>query len=254
MTDSDVDDDDLWTLPLPAVKYQKLDGMESLKEFINKILVEHEEEEFLQITRDASLFGQVIHKYKNPMFNIKRLLNVRFKSLGAIELGVDAGGPITEYFYLLMKELVRGNFNRIKLFEGDDGHWLPKFDYDLASGGMFKLVGRMILHAVLHNCKGLSGISPAAISYVFSGRRDTVLEHLDVKDIPDPCLRNSLSKVKLYLLTFQSNFIGPIFFVGSIIMIVCYQQYFCIFFFMIKTRHIHQNKACVCKFMCNYFY
>ncbi len=189
----------MWTITLPATKHRKLDGVESLKEFINDVLVQHEEDEYLPITRDTSVIDQVIHKYKNPMFSIKRLLNVRFKSVGTIELGVDAGGPTTEYFYLLMKELVRGNFNGIKLFEGVDGHWLPKFDYDLASGGMFKLVGRMILHAVLHNCRGLSGVSPAVVSYIFSGRRDTALEHLDVNDIPDPCLRNNLSKVRLYL-------------------------------------------------------
>ena len=120
---------------------------------------------------------------------------VQFTSSGTHELGVDAGGPTTEYFYHLMKEFERGSLAGIQLFEGEPGHLVPRFDYDSISGNLFRLVGKMILHSLLNNCRGLTGLSPAVISYVISGSRDAVLEAIVMEDTPDPCLRESLKKV-----------------------------------------------------------
>ena len=152
-------------------------------------------EENLVITRDKSILGQVLRKYKNPSFNLQSPLNIQFQSSGLFELGVDAGGPTRAFFHHLMEELVRGSFSGIKLFEGEAGHLVPSFDYDLVSSCFFVLVGKMILHSFIHECKGLAGISPAVISYIVSGSRDTVLEHLVIQDIPDPCLRQILNEV-----------------------------------------------------------
>ena len=113
-----------------------------------------------------------------------------------IFLKVDAGGPTTEYFFYLMDELTRGNLSGLRLFEGQPGHLVPRFDYDIISGNIMKLVGRMILHSVFNHCRGLSGLSPAAVSYILSGTRDAVLDKLDIEDIPDPCLRESLREVQ----------------------------------------------------------
>ena len=82
------------------------------------------------------------------------------------------------------------------LFEGEPGHWVPRFDYDLISGNLFKLVGRIILHSILNSCRGIRGISPAVINYVISGSRDTILEAIVVEDVPDPCLRERVKKVQ----------------------------------------------------------
>ena len=51
------------------------------------------------------------------------------------------------------------------------------------------------MHSFINECKGLEGISPAVISYIISGSRDTLLEHLVLEDIPDPCLRQILKEV-----------------------------------------------------------
>ncbi len=53
----------------------------------------------------------------------------------------------------------------------------------------------MVLHSLLNQCRGLEGISPAVANYIVSGNRDSVLEHLSLYDIPDPCLRNKLEEV-----------------------------------------------------------
>lgn len=151
-------------------------------------------EENLVITRDKNILGQVLRKYKNPSFNLQSPLNIQFQSSGLFELGVDAGGPTRAFFHHLMEELVRGS-SGIKLFEGEAGHLVPSFDYDLVSSCFFMLVGKMIVHSFIHECKGLAGTSPAVISYIVSGSRDTVLEHLVIQDIPDPCLCQILNEV-----------------------------------------------------------
>ena len=53
----------------------------------------------------------------------------------------------------------------------------------------------MIVHSFIHECKGLAAISPAVVSYIVNGRLNTVLEHLVIQDIPDPCLRQILKEV-----------------------------------------------------------
>lgn len=156
------------------------------------------DQQFLNITREKNIIGQVVQKYKNPSFDIRSPLMVQFRSSGTLELGIDAGGPTTEYFFNLMNELVRGNLNGIQLFEGEQGHLVPRFDYDIISGNIMKLVGRMILHSVLNQCRGLSGLSPAIVDYIITGQQDSVLENLDIYDLPDPCLREVLKEVQIF--------------------------------------------------------
>lgn len=190
----DLESDD-WMMPLVATKIRKMDPLEALHTFITKVALPHAPEVDLVITREKSIIMQILKKYKNPAFNLRSPLNVQFVSSGTFELGVDAGGPTRDFLYILMKELVRGSFSGIKIFEGETGHLLPVFNYDLLSSHFFELVGKMVLHSVLHKCRGLAGISPPIASYIISGSRDSVLEHLAVTDLPDPCLRHNLSEV-----------------------------------------------------------
>lgn len=187
-------DEDIWSSPLATHKKVKLSPIEELRLFIGRVKKSQSEEELL-ITREKSFISQVLRRYKNPRFDLGCNLCVAFRSSGTYELGADAGGPTTEFFYNLMKELQSGGFNGIKFLEGEIGHLTPKLDYDLLSSSVFEIVGKMILHSVLNNCRGLAGLSPAVISYILSGSRDTVLEYLTVDDVPDPCLCNNLKEV-----------------------------------------------------------
>ena len=173
---------------------RKWNYQEALAQFFTSPVQSNAPEEHLVISREESVIAQVLRKYKNPSFKLQSPLNVQFLSSNALELGVDAGGPTTAYFYL-MQDLMRGSFNGIKLFQGEAGHLVPSVD--LVSSWFFGIVGKMIVHSFLHQCKGLAGLSPAVISYIISDTRDTVLENLVVDDVPDPCLREILNKVKV---------------------------------------------------------
>lgn len=69
------------------------------------------------------------------------------------------------------------------------GHLLPRHDYDLLSGGIFVLLGKMILHSVSNGCCGVSGLSPAVIAYICTGRRDAAVQHLTLEDFSDPVVK-----------------------------------------------------------------
>lgn len=83
----------------------------------------------------------------------------------------------------------------INLFEGQVGHLVPIHNYDVLSGGLFVLAGKMILHSILNDCNGVPGMSPAVISYLMTGRRDSAVEHVTLEDMPDPDLKEKLNKV-----------------------------------------------------------
>lgn len=68
------------------------------------------------------------------------------------------------------------------------GHLVPINNYDVLSGGLF-------VHAILNDCHGVPGLSPAVVSYLISGRRDAAVAHVCVEDIPDPVLAENLTKV-----------------------------------------------------------
>ena len=89
-----------------------------------------------------------------------------------------------------------GSFN---LFEGRNGHLLPTYNYDMISGGLFILAGKMVLHAILNNCSGIQGLSKAAIAHLSSGSRDAAVPHITLADIPDPVIQESLDKVGVFL-------------------------------------------------------
>lgn len=184
-------------MPLFFTKKIRLDPLEALRAFICYVNVTPAPEVDLVITREKSVIVQLLKKYKNPNFNLRSPLNVQFVSSGTIEPGVDAGGPKREFFHMLMNELFRGGFNGIQIFEGEKGHLVPVNNYDLLSTHFYEIVGKMILHSLLNQCRGLEGISPAVVNYIVSGNRDSVLEHLSLRDIPDPCLRHNLEEVSV---------------------------------------------------------
>ena len=190
------DSEELWDLPLASAKSKKLDHLDDMKTFIGNIARPESLEVDITITRDKGILQQVIRRYKNPQFELGAPLNVQFISSGAHEQGIDAGGPTRDFFNMLINEIISSCFHGIKLFEGEMGHLVPAVSYDLVSGHFFELIGKMVLHAIINKCRGLKGISPAIIKYLVSGNRDAVLEDVTLHDIPDPCLRQTLTGVK----------------------------------------------------------
>ena len=81
------------------------------------------------------------------------------------------------------------------LFEGQNGHLVPMQNYDTLSSGLFVIVGKMSLHAILNNCQGMAGLSPAVVAYLLTANRDACIEHAKLEDIPDPIFQDRLTEV-----------------------------------------------------------
>lgn len=89
---------------------------------------------------------QMIRKYKNPLFDVTKPLNVQFIVAGGYHKGVVPDG--------------------ITLLKGSLGPLCPKHDHELLLSDMFIIMGKMILHAVLNNyCQGISCTSPTTVRY-----------------------------------------------------------------------------------------
>ena len=54
------------------------------------------------------------------------------------------------------------------LFEGLNGHLVPMHNYDTLSSGLFVIVGKMILHSVLNNCRGECQDCPQQLLHIYS--------------------------------------------------------------------------------------
>lgn len=65
------------------------------------------------------------------------------------------------------------------------GHLVPIHNYDVLSSGLFVLAGKMILPSILNDCNGVPGLSPAVVSYLTTGSRDSAVEHVTLDDVPD---------------------------------------------------------------------
>ena len=192
---NDVTDyDEIEETPLAAVGMITAEGDSyPLGKFIEAAVEAFGIEVDLHINREKDILPQIIRKYKNSQFDITKPLNVEFVGVG--EKGVDARGITREYFYFLMERLKQRSSGGITFLEGELDHFVPIHDYDLLSSGMFIIMGKMILHAVLNNCSGISGISPAVVKYIVTGKRDSSVEDISLEDIPDPCLQQQLSQV-----------------------------------------------------------
>ena len=178
-------------MPLARTFFQKdTDGSQSLQRFVSSAINPFGQELDMLIDRSKDILQQTIRKYKNPLFDITKALNISFQG----EVGLDAGGLTREFFHLLMNRLQKPT-GSLDLFEGTGGHLVPITNYDYLSGGFFVLVGKMILHSVLNACPGMPGLSPAVVSYLVSGNRDSCIEHIVLEDVPDPVYQEKMSKV-----------------------------------------------------------
>ena len=151
-SDDELDSDVELLYPPLTVFDDKKNGIQNLEKFVSAVGGRFGLELEIEIDRKRDLLQQVIRKYKNPAFDITKPLSLSFVG----EPGLDGGGLMREYFHLLMQRLHRqcGTFNFV---EGRNGNLLPIHHYDILSGGLFLLLGKMILHAILNKCIGLPG-------------------------------------------------------------------------------------------------
>ena len=83
-------------------------ALESLQKYLAALVSPLREELDVQMNRQKDILTQVVQKYKNPVFDIKKPLNMRF---------VDGGGVTREFFRVLMTAQSKHD-GPLVLFEG----------------------------------------------------------------------------------------------------------------------------------------
>lgn len=147
----------------------------------------------IKINRSENLLDQVVPWYANvnPK-TLRRPSSVIF--IG--EEGQDFGALSREFFFITFEAVISGMYKSWNFLEGKRGHLIPNAMTDHRA---FFFLGRMIVHAVINDCKGLPGLSPAIVHYLVSGKGFTQLEDshppLSIDDVADPQLKQLLLKV-----------------------------------------------------------
>ena len=146
----------------------------------------------------------ILSCYKQPNYKLKAPMHVRFEG----EDGVG-NGPIREFLLCAMtiaEEVIGTTEKPLLFFEGENDHKLPEHDQSLRCMGVYKAIGRVIGHSVLHRGPFIYGISSAVKQYwcITASKniadKDLAIQALPIvpEDIPDLVLRSLIKKVRYY--------------------------------------------------------
>ena len=104
------------------------------------------------------------------------------------EPAVDAGGPLREFFHILLADIANNN----NLFEGSEGR-VPRPNVFELEKKTYLYVGQMIATSLLHGGPAPSFFSKAVADYLVFGVTNV---SPSTNDIPDASVRDSIQKVR----------------------------------------------------------
>lgn len=195
---NDVSDDQLLRSPFEDVT--EIDSPKAALELFRKEnIIQDKPQQRIFVSRlDGidQLKKEVIGVYKNPKTNLRVGVKVRFEEEDAV-----GSGPVREYLSIAMNILDEGmsssGSKKLLFFEGQMDHRLPVHNQSLRATGMFKALGKMLGHSILHGGPGLHGVSPAVKCYMATDRSavETQSLPLTLEDVPDLELRNMIATV-----------------------------------------------------------
>ena len=112
---------------------------------------------------------------------------IRIRFIG--EPAVDAGGPLREFFRLLMLAI----FTNPSLFEGEDDSKVAAHNMAALEAQVFRHIGQMIAVSIMHGGPGPQCLSHAVVDYLTYGSMSKV--HATISDIPDKDIEEKMARV-----------------------------------------------------------
>lgn len=163
---------------------------------LNKVLSSHRakfiSEEVvnrMNINRET-LWEDTIITFKNPKFDARGTLRVRF----AGEAGLDVGGLRIEYCSLLAKTIFS---NDASLFKGLSDRMVPIYNASAIQSDIFGLAGKMMSYMIVHHDISFPCMSPSVYEYLATGDLDKAARLSSVLDVPDLDIPEIISKVTM---------------------------------------------------------
>lgn len=127
---------------------------------------------------------------------LKAVPNVVFEGNYISELGSDAGGPSSEFFFLALtsctQEMQSGGS---MFFTGTANHLVPVHDWDLLEDENFILVGKIIGHSMIHGGTGFVGMSQGIVKYIKTESVDVAAASITTEDVPDSDVQAQVGKI-----------------------------------------------------------
>ena len=104
---------------------------------------------------------------------------------------VDAGGPLREFLFLLIREITSNN----SLFCGEDENRVPLPNVAALEKELYRYVGQMIAVSLVHGGPAPTFFAPSVIDYFIKGIKGT---NPRIGEVPSTHIRRKLEEVSLY--------------------------------------------------------
>ena len=153
----------------------------------NQILSPNTDDKIRIKIRRRHVYDDGLHFFKRP---ISEHSHICVTFLG--EPAVDAGGPLREFFYLMLSEIAQNN----TLFCGKVSARIPKHNMVELSKQTYKYIGSILAASIVHGGPAPKFFSTAVANYIVYG-----IEHAkaSVEDVPCPLMKEKLQKVRMYI-------------------------------------------------------
>ena len=167
--------------PLPALYMERKGKQRNLADdcSFNRISVDRE-----------TFWEDCLISFKNPKFDIKSGLHVKF--IG--EPSIDAGGLRTEFCSLLAKAMLS---SQAALFEGHSDRCVPLYNLSAIQSNLFGLVGKMMNYIIVHFDVSIPCLSPCVYTYLATGDLEKAASLCTIDDIPDLEIKGLILEVNI---------------------------------------------------------
>lgn len=135
------------------------------------------------VIRRSKILHDTLYLLRNGLDVLKHI-RVTFVN----EPAVDQGGPLREYFRLLLTSVVTNNI----LFSGPDSARTPNHNMAELEKMTFYYVGVIIALSLLHGGPAPQCFSSAVADYIIYGVKKV---NATIDDVPDHTIKQSLQKV-----------------------------------------------------------
>ena len=158
-----------------------------LRTHSSDILSSDEDDIFRIKARRRHIWEDALNSFKR---GIPASKHIRVTFLG--EPAVDAGGPLREFFHLLLKEIFRNG----SLFCGPDTARIPLHNVAALAKGTFKYIGYMMGASLLNGGPAPSFFANIVADYILFGIERVKVKLEDVVAV-NPNMHGKLEKVKI---------------------------------------------------------
>ena len=141
--------------------------------------------------RRSSVFEDSVALFKQRDFDFTVPIKITFEG----EPAVDGGGPVREFFTILMRELLSPSVT-VRLFEGKDFCFIPIHNTDALHSNLFKVAGKMVAASICHGGPGLPVFPKAVYSYFKDPNPDSIIDEISKEDVVDMEVVEAINKVK----------------------------------------------------------